>query len=269
MAKFSAGFIGSGNMGGALAIAVCKKIDPANVVLTDHNPGKAKAVAEICGCVVADTETVAKESAYLFLGVKPQVLDGVLRQLAPMLAARKDRVVLVSMAAGVSLTHIEEVLGESYPIIRIMPNMPVAVGNGMILYATNAYVTEQERQEFTAMMSAAGSLDPLEEKLIDAGSAVAGCGPAFGYLFVEALADGGVECGLPRDKALHYAAQMLLGAAEMVLKTGKHPGELKDAVCSPGGTTIAGVHALEDGAFRSAAMDAVCAAYKRTKELSK
>ena len=269
MAKFSAGFIGSGNMGGALAIAVCKKIDPAGVVLTDYDFEKAKAVAGICGCVAADTETVAKESEYLFLGVKPQVLDGVLRQLAPMLAVRKDRVVLVSMAAGVSIAHIQEVLGDNYPIIRIMPNMPVTVGKGMILYATNADVTEQEKQQFTAMMGGAGSLDQLEEKLIDAGSAVSGCGPAFAYLFVEALADGGVECGLPRGKALQYAAQTLLGAAEMVLATGKHPGELKDAVCSPGGTTIAGVHALEEGGFRSAAMDAVCVAYRRTKELSK
>ena len=147
-----------------------------------------------------------------------------------------------------------------------MPNMPASVGEGMILYDVNDLVTDQMIVEFLEIMAKAGKLDNLPEYLIDAGSAVSGCGPAFAFMFAEALADAGVECGLPRDKAILYAAQMLKGSAELLLHESK-PGELKDRVCSPGGTTIAGVHALENGAFRAAAMNAVTSAYKRTLEL--
>ena len=269
MAKYQAGFIGAGNMGGALAIAACKHGEPERIVLADHDAAKAQALAENCNCTFADNATVATQSEYIFLGVKPQVLPAVLDELAPLLAARTDEFALVTMAAGISMNAIEQQLGGDYPIIRIMPNTPVMIGEGMVLDAVNGEVSDEQEQAFLRLMSAAGSFDKLDEKLIDAGSAVSGCGPAFAYLFVEALADGGVECGLPREKALRYAAQTVLGAAEMVLCTGKHPGELKDAVCSPGGTTIAGVHALEEGAFRSNAMSAVAAAYKRTLELKK
>ena len=150
-----------------------------------------------------------------------------------------------------------------------MPNTPAAIGQGMILYTANDLVTEADEADFLNLMKEAGAFDRLPEQLIDAGSALSGCGPAFVYLFIEALADGGVKCGLPRDKALCYAAQTVSGAAQMVLTDGRHPGALKDAVCSPGGSTIEGVHALEDGAFRGAVMDAVAAAFKRTKELGK
>ncbi len=269
MAKYRAGFIGAGNMGGALAVAACKSGAPDRIVLADNDVRKAQALADNCNCTAADNAAVAAESRFIFLGVKPQVLPSLLEELAPLLAARDDRFVLVTMAAGITMNAVSAGLGGDYPIIRIMPNMPVAIGEGMVLYTTNAQVTAEEEQDFLTMMSAAGCFDKLDEKLIDAGSAVSGCGPAFAYLFIEALADGGVECGLPRDKALRYAAQTILGAAEMTLCSGKHPGELKDAVCSPGGTTIAGVHALEEGAFRNCAMSAVVAAYRRTCELSK
>lgn len=269
MSTYRAGFIGAGNMGGALAVAACKNTDADRIVLADNDRRKAQALADNCNCLAADNATAAGESRFVFLGVKPQVLPALLEEIAPVLALRSDRFVLVTMAAGISIDGVTGMLGERYPIIRIMPNMPVAIGEGMVLYAVNEQVTAEDEQEFLRLMSAAGCFDKLDEKLIDAGSAVSGCGPAFAYLFIEALADGGVECGLPRDKALRYAAQTLLGAAEMTLCSGKHPGELKDAVCSPGGTTIAGVHALEEGAFRNAAMSAVAAAYKRTCELKK
>ena len=131
----------------------------------------------------------------------------------------------------------------------------------------NANVTAQELADFEAMMEHSGVVDRIDEKLIDAASAVSGCGPAYAYMFIEALADGGVKCGLPRAKAIRYAAQMLLGSAEMVLQSGKHPELLKDEVCSPGGSTIAGVAALEEHGFRSACIDAVDAAYEKTKKL--
>ena len=139
----------------------------------------------------------------------------------------------------------------------------------MILYCPNDKVQPGQLEEFTHAFSKAGELDMLPEPLIDAGCAVSGCGPAFVYMFIEALADGAVECGLPRDKAQKYAAQTLVGAAKLVLEGAGHPGALKDAVCSPGGTTIAGVHALEKGGFRALAMDAVKRAYDRTLEMRK
>ena len=154
------------------------------------------------------------------------------------------------------------------PVIRMMPNTPAAVGAGVVQYC-GRLVTVEELDDFAALIAPAGLVDPVSEGLIDAASAVSGCGPAFAYLFLEALADGGVACGLPRDKAVAYAAQMLEGSARMVLESGKHPGALKDAVCSPGGTTIQGVRALEERGFRAAAMDAVIAAYEKTLKLAR
>ena len=148
-----------------------------------------------------------------------------------------------------------------------MPNTPCAVGAGVVLYDANPLVGEEELAAFTAALSGAGILDRLSEHLIDAGSAVAGCGPAFACLFLEALADGGVACGLPRQKALLYAAQMAEGTARLMLETGQHPGGMKDAVCSPGGSTIAGVRTLEQRGFRAAAMDAVIAAAEKNAAL--
>ena len=171
------------------------------------------------------------------------------------------------MAAGVSVAKLEELLGDA-PIIRIMPNTPCEVGHGMILYTSNAG-GRASVPAFLEIMAAAGRCDAIEERLIDAASAISGCGPAFVYMFIEALADGGVMSGLPRDKAMMYAAETLIGAAEVVKQTGRHPGELKDAVCSPGGSTIEGVKALEDGAMRGVVSGAVAAAYKKTLILGK
>lgn len=263
------GFIGTGNMGGALARAAVKTVDPAAVWLSNRTAAKAEALARELGCAAASNQEIAGTCGYIFLGVKPQMMAGLLRDLAPLLAARQDFFVLVTMAAGLTMADIRSMAGGTYPVIRIMPNTPVAVGSGVILYDATENVPQTVLDRFCRNLSAAGMLDPLPEALIDAGSAVSGCGPAFACLFLEALADGGVACGLPRAKALAYAAQMLLGTARLALETGQHPGQLKDAVCSPGGTTIAGVRALEQQGFRAAAMEAVEAAYARTKELAK
>ncbi len=266
--KNTFGFIGAGNMGGALAKGAAKTMDPATIFLSDGNAPKAKALADSLGCHAVSVAEAAS-CGYVFLGVKPQHLPGLMEELAPMLAARQDDFVLVSMAAGVQIADIRRMAGGDYPVIRIMPNTPVAAGSGVILYDTTENVTQESLAQFLANMKKCGFLDPLPEKLIDAGSAVSGCGPAFVAMFIEALADGGVMCGLPRDKAMAYAARTLEGTAKLLLETGDHPGKLKDAVCSPGGSTIVGVQALEDGGLRSAAIHAVEAAYIKTKELGK
>ena len=265
----SFGFIGTGNMGGALARAAAKAMDPKRITLADQMAEKARALAEELGCGQANASQVAQGCGFIFLGVKPQVMDHMLGQIAPILAGRKDAFVLVSMAAGVAIQDIRRMAGGNYPVIRIMPNIPVSVGSGVILFDHTENVTSEAVEVFRQSMAHAGLVDPLPEKLIDAGSALSGCGPAFVSLFVEALADGAVACGLPRNQAMAYAAQTVAGTAQMLLQSQMHPGQLKDAVCSPGGTTIAGVAALEQGAFRASAMEAVAAAYAKTLELGK
>jgi pyrroline-5-carboxylate reductase len=251
-------------MGGAIAAAVAGQ--GRELLLCNSTPDKARALADKLGAQVGENPQAARECQLIFLGVKPQMMGGMLEHIAPVLAAREDRFVLVTMAAGLTCQRIREMAGGEYPVIRIMPNTPCAIGAGVV-QVCGLGVSEEEFQEFEALMAPAGLIDRVEEKLIDAASAVSGCGPAFAYLFMEALADGAVACGLPRDKALAYAAQMVAGSAEMVLRSGKHPGVLKDAVCSPGGSTIQGVRALEERGFRAAAMNAVIAAYEKTLEL--
>lgn len=260
------GFIGCGNMGAALARAAAKRTD--KLLLANRTPEKARTLAAELGCAAADNGQVARDCDLIFLGVKPQMMGSLLEELAPVLAERADRFVLVTMAAGLKISAIRALTGGDYPVIRIMPNTPVSVGEGMLLYCAEG-ATAEELSAFTTLMSGAGALDELPEQLIDAGSALSGCGPAFVYPFLEALADGAVACGLPRAKAQQYAAQTLIGAARLALESGEHPGELKDAVCSPGGSTIQGVRALERGGFRSAVMEAVIAAFEKTIELGK
>lgn len=262
-------FIGTGNMGGALAKAARKKLGGEEILLSNRTSAKAEKLAEELDCRCGTTADAAAEGRYIFLGVKPQMMRGLLTEIAHVLAARKDRFILVTMAAGLTMEQISDMAGGDYPVIRIMPNTPCAVGAGVVIYDCNAMVTAEELAEFTDAMSGAGILDRLDEHLIDAGSAVAGCGPAFACLFLEALSDGGVTVGLPRAKAMLYAAQMLEGTARLMIETGQHPGAMKDAVCSPGGSTIAGVRALEEGGIRAAAMNAVIAAHKRNGELGK
>ena len=269
MSAYTFGFIGAGSMGSALARAACRTLPAGEIVLSNRTAAKAEALAGELGCAAGDNRTVAAKAEYIFLGVKPQMMAGLLGEIGPILAAREDRFVLVTMAAGLTMEKIAAMAGGDWPVIRIMPNTPCAGGAGVVLYDANGLVTEAALEKFTAGLAGAGLLDRLEERLIDAGSAVAGCGPAFLCLFLEGLADGGVACGLPRQKALRYAAQMAEGTARLMLETGQHPGAMKDAVCSPGGSTIAGVRALERGGLRSAAMEAVIAALARNQELGK
>jgi pyrroline-5-carboxylate reductase len=173
------------------------------------------------------------------------------------------------MAAGWSIEKIQAALGVKAPVVRIMPNTPALISRGVIVMAASPEVSAERAAGLEKLLSGAGIVERLEEKYLDAATGLSGAGPAFVYLFIEALADGGVRAGLPRDKALRYAAQTVLGAAAMVLETGKHPGELKDMVASPGGATIAGVAAMENGGLRAAAINAVEAAWRRSADLAK
>ena len=257
------GFIGCGNMGGALAAAAAKYKD-AEIRLFDKDEDKAKALAERIGGIVCDIDGVCA-CELVFLGVKPNIIPIVADEIAKKVAASGATV--ISMATGVSLARLAVMLGD-LPIIRIMPNTPAEVGYGMILYTANEKGASTVPL-FLESMAAAGKFDAIDERLIDAASAISGCGPAFVYMFIEALADGGVMSGLPRDKAMMYAAETLIGAAEVIKQTGRHPGELKDAVCSPGGSTIEGVKALEDGAMRGVVSGAVVASYQKTLKLGR
>ena len=258
------GFIGCGNMGGAIARALCK--NTADILISGQS-GRSKLLAEELGLPYGSTMDVVQQCDRIFLAVKPHLMAGVLAPLAPVLAERKP--LLITMAAGLEIRQIEEFAGCRLPVIRIMPNTPVAIGKGVIQYCFNDLVTSEMVNDFCRDLQFAGILDQLEERLIDAGSAISGSGPAYVYLFIEALADGAVACGIPRAKAMEYAAATVIGAGEMVLQSGQHPGALKDAVCSPGGSTIKGVQALENPAFRGAVMDCVIATYNRNKELGK
>jgi pyrroline-5-carboxylate reductase len=277
--------IGSGNMGYALMKGAAVTAGAANIGFSDVDKAKARAVSKSLGASVYNSNgEAAKKADFIFLAVKPQVLPTVLAEIAPVVRERLalgKPSVLVSMAAGWSIGKIQAIVGGSgtdvpadhapvamVPVIRIMPNTPALISQGMIVMASSPEVSGIKTAELEKILSSAGVVDRIEERYIDSVTGLSSSGPAFVYLFIEALADGGVKTGLPRDKALRYAAQTVLGSAVMVQKTGKHPGELKDMVTSPAGTTIAGVAALEAGAFRGTVISAVEAAWRRSLELS-
>lgn len=260
------GFIGAGNMGGALALAASKT--DCSLYVSDPDTAKAKALCKSTGATLADHDTVCEVCDLIYLGVKPQVLATVAEQLTPTLQSRNTPYCLVSMAAGVTLARLAE-LFPGAAIIRIMPNTPVALGEGMILYCYNQNATKEQVDTFLYAMAHAGKVDLLDESLFDAATSVSGCGPAFAYMFADALAKGGAECGLPYEKAAEYAAQMMLGAARMLQNDSRTPEQLRIAVCSPGGSTIEGVKVLQQNEMEQTVQDAVKASCKRNIELGK
>lgn len=256
------GFIGTGNMAGALIEAAAKS-GGIEFLFANRSPEKAEKYAKLTGGRVCSNKEAAAEADIIWLGVKPQGIEGVMEELRPVLEARKDRFVLVSMLGGVTVDRIRQLAGDSYPIIRIMPNTPVSIGEGVVLYCCSKEVSDEDKKEFLAAMEHAGLVTELDEGLMAAGTALTGCGPAFVDVFIQALADGAVACGIPRAAATRMAARMVSGSADLVLKSGKSPEVLKDEVCSPGGSTIQGVRRLEEGAFRAAVINAVIGAYEK------
>ena len=268
MAKF--GFIGVGNMGGALAGAVCRRIDAKEIMVADHFEEKTAAFAETYGVAVADAKTIAAECKYIFLGVKPQMMAGLLSELSPVLHERKHGdFILVTMAAGLSVSTIEYMCGWALPVIRIMPNTPAAVGEGMILVTGNEFISEEEYTEFADALSLAGKMDRIKEKRLDAASVISGCGPAFMYLFLEALVNAGKQLGLDEAQARAYAEQTMRGAATLAASSELSLEQLRINVCSPGGSTIEGVKVFQSMDLNDMVFEALKASYIRTKELAR
>lgn len=261
------GFIGCGNMGAALCSAASRVISGDEICVSNRTEEKAIALAGKTGAQVGTNDMIASSSKYIILGVKPQMMNEVLGGIAPVLKERKDRFVLVTMAAGLSINSILEIVGGKYPVIRIMPNTAVAIGSGVILYTAGSGVTKREVEEFREYFKCAGSLEEISEELIDAGSVISGCGPAFAYMFIDALAKGGEKCGLSYEDALRYAAYMVKGAARMVIDSETNVDELIKAVCSPKGSTIEGVEYLRNSSFYDEVEKTAAASFRRTKEL--
>lgn len=267
MSSFELGFIGIGNMGGALAKSAAKSGQA--VTIADLNRDAADKMAKGYGYTVNDNATLAGSARFVFLGVKPQVMPNMLADIKSTLAERSDEFVLVTMAAGLKISAIREMAGGDYPVIRIMPNTPVSVNEGMILYTPSENVKKEQVADFLKFMQNAGKFLEITEEQMDAGCALSGCGPAFVDIFLDALAKGGEECGLPREKALFLAAQTLIGASKLYMESDKTPEELKIAVCSPGGATIEGVKVFESSEFENITKAAVKAAFDRSVELGK
>ncbi len=262
------GFIGLGNMGASLAKAVLQAKTGAQILLANRSQAKVDAFIANFGGQASSNEEIFAEADVIFLGVKPAQFSELLSQYQTILEKRAS-LLLISMAAGLTLEKLASLLPRQHRIIRMMPNTPVSIGQGVISYTLSANCQADDKEVFCQLLQHAGLLFEISEGLIDAATGLAGCGPAFVYLFIEALADAGVQTGLPRETALQMAAQTVLGAGQLVLESKQHPGVLKDQVCSPGGSTIAGVASLEAHAFRGTVMEAVKKAYKRTKKLGK
>jgi pyrroline-5-carboxylate reductase len=268
MLSESVGFIGAGQMATALGQGLVKAglVSAGQLLASDPVPEARERFARTTGGrATADNGEVAAAADIVFLAVKPQQMGTVLSQLRGKLGAEK---LVVSIAAGVRLAVLAEGLGQEVRVARVMPNTPCLVGKGACAYCLGDRATARDGELVRQMLGAVGLVYPVEEKLMDAVTGLSGSGPAFVYVMIEALADGGVRMGLPRQIAMGLAAQTLLGAAEMVLTTGDHPGVLKDRVASPGGTTIAGLQALEAGGLRAALIAAVEAATRRSIELA-
>lgn len=260
------GFIGVGNMGGALAKAASRSTK--QIILCDNDAEKASKLASRIGCEFADIRTVAAESEYVFLGVKPQMMAQMLEEIQKTLEGHKD-VILVSMAAGLSIKTIRRMAGGDYKVIRIMPNLAVEVGKGEILYTTSENISKTEIGRFLNLMKHAGHLTGMDESMMDAGCSLSGCGPAFVYKFVRGLMQGGVEAGLDEETALALAIQTVHGAATMLEHNVDDLDNMIQKVCSPGGSTIEGVKALDEAGMEEAVVSAVVSAYRRNIELGK
>jgi pyrroline-5-carboxylate reductase len=265
--NLSIGFLGAGKMATALAKGFIRAglVTPNQVIASDVSEAACAAFAKETGAkTTAFNPDVAKFANVLILAVKPDQVSGALAEIRDV---TNEKHLLISIAAGVTLAKLEAGLGDDARAIRVMPNTPALVGSSATGFALGKSATSTDAEIATKLFSAVGVAFQVKESLLDAVTGLSGSGPAYVYLFIESLSDGGVAAGLPRDIATKLAAQTVLGAARMVLETGQHPGALKDMVTSPGGTTIEGLHELEKGKLRGTVMSAVRAATDKSKKL--
>ena len=261
------GFIGAGNMGSAILNGILKEgfLTADQIAIADKQAAQCAQFASQGVCVMQDNKTLVDACECVLLAIKPiytaQVIEEVYEQLQGKF--------VISIVAGWTYDMLSGALPQSTRFVRVMPNTPLAVGEGMSLLSLRSRCTDDEFAFAKQIFASAGKVAEVEDHVFVAATSINGCGPAFVYQFIEALADGGVRYGVPRAMAYELAAQTLIGAAKMVQETGDHPGKLKDAVCSPGGTTIEGVYALEKGGMRAAVMDALGATIEKTMKLSK
>ena len=259
------GFIGCGNMGGAM---LKKMLDTglfssSDVIIADKSKEIRDMWEKEWGIATTADNIKAVDAEIIYLAVKPQFLSDVAKEIA---AAIPRNALIISIVMSYDLSRLTEILqNTALPIVRVMPNTPALIGEGVLASCRNEFVSSEQWEMALKMLSCMGIAREIPENLMEAVTGVSGCGPAFACLFMEAMADAGVRGGLPRKMAQEFAAQTLLGSAKLLLETGKHPGELKDMVTSPAGATIEGVAALEKNGFRNAVIEAVDAAIKRAK----
>ena len=251
------GFIGTGNMAGAIMGGIIKNeiFRPEEIIGADISPAGRERVKETYGIqVTADNREAAEKAEVLILSVKPQYYAEAIAEIRDCVS---DDQLIITIAPGKTLAWLEEQFGKAVKIVRTMPNTPALVGEGMTAACVNPYVTEEEKDYALKILESFGKVEIVPEHLIDAVVAVSGSSPAYVFMFIEAMADAAVAEGMPRAQAYQFAAQAVYGSAKMVMETGKHPGELKDMVCSPAGTTIEAVRVLEECGFRSAVIEAM------------
>lgn len=263
------GFIGCGNMGKAILGGILDAgwVSASKVMVSTSRDATLEEIRNLFNTeVTIENKKVAEHSDYLFLGVKPYLYEEILKEIKDEI---KDNAIIIGMAAGVTLEKMQSYLGGSRKLVKIMPNTPVAVKEGLIAMTASPELDEVEKENVIAMLSNIGKVSLIEEKHMDVITGISGSSPAYVYMFIEAMADAAVKNGLPRKEAYEISAQAVLGAAKMVLETGIHPGMLKDMVTSPGGTTIEAVSVLEEKGMRHAVISAVDACIAKSKEMSK
>lgn len=265
--NYTVGFIGAGNMAEALIKGIIESgiCESSNIWASDISVERGNSLTNRYNInFLKDNRELVAKADYVVYAVKPFLIEQILAEVSPVV---KEGQVHISIAAGVSIEQIEEKLPENTPVIRVMPNTPCLIGTGASAYALGKTVNPQQEQALKKILESTGVSVKVSEQLLNAVTGLSGSGPAYAFLIIEALADAGVKNGLPRDTALLLAAQTVMGSARMVLETGEHPAKLKDMVTTPGGTTIAGVHVLENGRLRGVLIDAVTAAADRAGEL--
>lgn len=263
------GFIGAGNMGQAMAGGILSSgiVKAENIIFSDVSQENLKKAYKKYGVKTSNSNILtASMSNFIILSVKPNMYQNVIDEIKDYI---KPETVIITIAAGITLEKLKVMFGKNVKTVRTMPNTPAMVGEGMTAVIPNEFVTEEELKEVMDILNSFGKAEIIEEKLIDAVIAVSGSSPAYVYMMIEAMADAGVSGGMSREKAYKFAAQAVLGSAKMVLETGIHPGELKDMVCSPGGTTIEAVATLEEKGFRNAIIKAMKICEEKSKEMSK